>query len=37
MENIYHEINTKFINLLGVKNKCQWQKIKIIILLETHC
>ena len=26
MKNIYHEVNTKFTNLLEVKNKCQGQK-----------
>ena len=30
MRNIYHETNTKFANLLGVKNKCQEPKIKLL-------
>ena len=29
MRNIYHETNTKFANLLGVKNKCQGSKVKL--------
>ena len=30
MENIYHEANTKFVNLLGTKNKYQGLKIKLL-------
>jgi len=33
MKNIYHGANTKFVNLLGTKNKHQWQKI---VLLDIH-
>ena len=30
MENIYHESNTKFTNLFGIKNNCQGPKIKLL-------
>ena len=30
MENIYHGENTKFVNLFGAKNKCQWPKRKLL-------
>ena len=30
MKNIYHEANTKFVNLLKTKNKCQETNIKLL-------